>query len=118
MSHHISWNLQLAVREGQLEAVKPLMEEMVTSTRKEMGTMIYEWFLSADGTECHLYERYLDNEAALIHAGIFVSQFAERFFTVFEQKSLSLYGEASEELTAAMTQAGADFYPSLGGFSR
>jgi hypothetical protein len=80
--------------------------------------LIYEWFLSADGTECHLYERYVDNQAALIHAGTFGSQFAERFFTCFEQKSLSLYGEASEELTAAMTEAGASFLPSMGGFSR
>lgn len=118
MSNHISWNLQLAVRDGQLEAVKPLMEEMVASTRKEMGTLVYEWFLSADGTECHLNERYVDNEAALIHAGTFASQFAERFFTCFEQKSLSLYGEASEPLIAAMTEAGADFYPWLGGFNR
>lgn len=118
MSNTVSWNLQLAVREGQLNAARSLMEEMVASTLEESGAQGYEWFLSEDGKTCHINERYADSDAVLIHAGSFGSKFAERFMACFEPTGLSVYGEPSAEARAALDGLGAHYFGPLGGFSR
>ena len=67
MANTVSWNLQVAVRDGRVEDFAALMHEMVESTRQEPGTQIYEWFLSPDRKTCHIYERYADSDAAMAH---------------------------------------------------
>lgn len=118
MTNEISWNLQLAVGSGRLDAARALMEEMVESTLAEPGTKGYEWFLSEDGSTCHLNERYADSEAALIHVGNFGAKFAERFMACFEPKGFAVYGEPSAELRAALDTLGATYLGTFGGFSR
>ena len=118
MPDTISWMLQLNVRDGQLDNLRALMPEMVASTQEEPGTLGYEWFLSADGKTCHLYERYADNAAALVHAGNFGANFAERFFGCLEPTSFCLYGEPSAELKAALDGFGVEYFPWFGGFHR
>jgi quinol monooxygenase YgiN len=114
----ISWNLQLAVRDGQLDALRTLVHEMVESTRDEEGTQAYEWFLSADGTACHIYERYADSAAVMVHLGNFGAKFMERFLACLEVTSFSVYGEPSEEAKGALDGFGATYLATLAGFSR
>lgn len=118
MSTPVSWHLMLKVREGQLEALRSLAREMVESTQQEPGTLSYEWSLSEDGTECHLYERYVSSEAAMVHLGTFGSKFAERFSGCLDMQSIHVYGELSEELRAAHAEFGASFLGTLAGFTR
>ena len=118
MSRTVSWNLQLSVREGRLDAARTLMEEMVASTREESGALGYEWFLSDDGKACHVNERYADSGAVLVHAGNFGSKFAERFLTCFEPTGLSVYGDPSAEAKSALDGLGAAYFGPLGGFIR
>lgn len=118
MSQAISWNLQLSVRGGRLEDARELMEEMVEATREEAGTRIYEWFLSDDGSACHLYERYADSEAAVVHLRSFGSRFADRFLECFEPAGLYVYGEPSDEARAILDGFGAEYLGTFGGFSR
>jgi quinol monooxygenase YgiN len=118
MSETVSWNLQLAVREGQLDAARELMAEMAAATRQESGTLGYEWFLSADGLECHLYERYADSAAALVHVGTFGSTFAERFLGCFTPTALWVYGDPNAEVRGALDGFGAQYLGEMGGFHR
>ena len=94
------------------------MAEMVSATKNEPGTQGYEWFLSQDGTACHINERYVDSDAVLSHLGTFGTRFAERFLACFEPTSLSVYGEPSEEARAALDGFGASYLGWLGGFNR
>lgn len=118
MSRSISWNLQLTVREGKLDDARSLMSEMVDSTRGESGARGYEWFLSDDGQTCHINERYADSEAALVHAASFGSRFAERFLACFVPTALSVYGDPSAEVRAALDGLGAVYLGWFGGFNR
>ena len=118
MSDIVSWNLQTSVREGQLSAARDLMPEMVEGTRGEAGTLGYEWFMGGDGTVCHIYERYADSDAALIHLGNFDAKFAERFLQYFEPTALFVYGEPSGEVRATLDGFGAVYLGTFGGFSR
>ena len=118
MSSTVSWNLQLAVRDGQLDAFRSLMEEMVESTLAETGTLTYEWFLSEDGTICHLNERYADSEAAMVHLGNFGSKFAERFLACVDPTALHAYGNPDEAAREVLLGFNAVFLGAFGGFAR
>ena len=118
MSEVVSWNLQLAVREGRLDAFRSLMEEMVESTRAEAGAQVYECFLSEDGGACHFYERYADSAAARDHLGTFGSRFAERFLACVEPTGFYVYGAPSEDVRAVLDGFGAVYLGRFGGFAR
>lgn len=118
MSNSIFWNLRLKVREGQLEHLRALMQEMVASTEQEPGAGTYEWFLTDDGTECHINERYADSDAALAHLGNFGEKFASRFLACVEPTSLRVYGEPSDDARAALDGFGAVYMGNFGGFRR
>ena len=106
MATTVSWNLQLSVQEGRLDEARSLMSEMVEATRAEAGTLGYEWFLTEDGTTCHICERYADSAAALEHLGNFGANFAERFLACFAPTGFYVYGEPSDEVRAGLAPLG------------
>lgn len=56
-SEHISWQVTLGVRNGQLDAFRALTNEMVRVSAEEPGTLVYERFLSEDEETVHAVER-------------------------------------------------------------
>jgi quinol monooxygenase YgiN len=67
MKAHVSWVNELAIKDGALDTFKELMEEMVSGTRAEPGTLAYEWYISPDGSTVHVFEIYADSEAVVAH---------------------------------------------------
>ena len=67
MDEQISWRVELAVKPGELENFQALTGEMVEATREEPGALSYERFVTDDGKFVHVYERYADSAAALVH---------------------------------------------------
>lgn len=118
MSKVVSWNIQLSVQDGKLEDARALMEEMVEATGQEEGALGYEWFLSSDGTTCHINERYADSAATLEHLGNFGANFAERFLSCFSPTALYVYGEPNDEVRGALDGFGAVYLGTWGGFTR
>lgn len=116
MAGTVSWNLQMSVRDGRLEEARALMNEMVEATRGESGATGYEWFVSADGSKCHINERYADSDAVMVHLGTFGSRFAERFMACFEPTGLNVYGSPNAEARAALDGFGAAYLKPFGGF--
>ena len=118
MSNVVSWNLQLAVRDGQLENARELMKEMVESTRTESGCKNYEWFISADSSTVHINESYSDSDATLAHLGNFGANFVERFMGCFQPTAFYVYGEPSDAVKSVVDGFGAQYLGTLGGFRR
>ena len=64
--------LELEVQDGRENDFRALMTEMIRATEaNETGTLSYEWSTSADGKQCHIYERYADSTAVLAHLATF-----------------------------------------------
>ncbi|MGD2071829.1 MAG: antibiotic biosynthesis monooxygenase [Gemmatimonadota bacterium] len=116
MSDVVSRTLPLAVREGRLEDCRSLMHEMVESTRAEDGALANEWYLTEDGTECELYERYADSPAVLANLGTFRDRFAERFLSCVAPTRLHVYGDPTQEARAVLDGLGAAYLGWFGGF--
>jgi quinol monooxygenase YgiN len=114
----LSWVLQCAVKDGQLDAFKELMEEMVAGTREEPGALDYEWFISDDSGTVHLYEKYVDSEAAIAHLSGFRANWAGRFMGCVDVTRFTVYGKPSDAAQEVMTPLGAKYLAAWGGFSR
>lgn len=119
MNEQISWLLECDVRDGKGDDLRALAREMVKTTEaEEAGTLDYEWNISADGSRCHIFERYADSAALLAHAATFSEKYSERFLQTLSPVRLVVYGSPN----AAAREALADLQPvymrSLSGFSR
>jgi quinol monooxygenase YgiN len=82
MKEHVSWVNELAVKDGALETFRELMEEMVSGSSAERGTLVYEWYISPDGGTVQIFETYADSEAVVAHHvsdGFMFQNWAGRF---------------------------------------
>ncbi len=118
MSDVVSWMVELSIKSGQLDNFKAFVEEQVQSTRNEPNTLAYEWFLGADNSSCHIYERYADSAAAMTHLGTLGEKFAERFMPMVDVKQFTVYGAPNDEVKGVLSGFGATFMGQLNGFAR
>lgn len=117
-SSPVFYNLQLTIKDGQQDAFATLMAEMVAATKQESGTMVYEWYLGADGKTCHIHELFADTAAYKVHSANFGANFAERFMPLLDITGLTAYGNSDPEARDLMKMLDPVFFEALGGFRR
>jgi quinol monooxygenase YgiN len=109
---------ELSIRPGRLEAFKALVKELVQATQaRELGTLNYEYFISDDGTTCHIYERYADSAAVMAHMANF-APFGERWAAAVEITHVTAYGAPSAEVKALLGSFDSTLMAPLDGFAR
>ena len=119
MSNTVSWLLEVAIKDGQLDNLKVLVTEMSDATKSgEPGALNYEWFVDADGKNGQIYERYADSAAAMTHLSNFGEKFAERFLAVLEPTRFVVYGNPNDDVRAALEPFGPVYMERIGGFTR
>jgi class 3 adenylate cyclase/quinol monooxygenase YgiN len=106
----VSWIEELSVKPGRLEEFLALTNSQVAATRREPGTLVYERFVSDDGSVVHIYERYADSAAVIAHLSRFESDFRERFYALVDHVSFTVYGAPTPEVRAALGAHGAQSY--------
>ena len=100
---------RMVIREGKLEEFKRLAARCVEIVRsKDTGTLEYDLFLNADGTECFVHERYRDSAAGLDH----MANMAPMMEPLSEVCTISgeVCGTPSPELRTALEAAGVPIY--------
>jgi (4S)-4-hydroxy-5-phosphonooxypentane-2,3-dione isomerase len=117
MNGQISWHVELAIKPGQLKSFLALTGEMVASARREHGVLSYQRFVSEDGKTIHIYERYADCAAALMHLKTFAKTFAEQFQSMVERKRFVVLGYPTADLKAALDELGAIYFKLFGDFA-
>ncbi len=119
MSDHVYWILEVSIKDGQADAFKALMEEMVTATKAdEPGALNYEWSLGDDGSSCHIYERYDSSDSTMVHLGNFGTKFAGRFMECAQPTKFTIYGAPDDTVKKALQPMGARYMADFGGFHR
>jgi quinol monooxygenase YgiN len=119
MSKPVFWVVDGHVRPGSLDSLKSLIAEMVANTQaNEPGTIAYEWFLDSEKGVCHIFEKYQDSAAAMIHLHTFDEKYAQRLGQVMEIRRITLYGDTSEELHRALNGDGTVYLYPVSGFTR
>ena len=98
------------INEGQLETLKQLKEQLISVVKeKEKGTLMYDWYINEDATECAVLEDYADSEAVLEHAAN-TGDLLQKLMEIGEL-SLEVYGDPNEELSKVLIQFGAKVFP-------
>ena len=118
MTDNVYWMLVVKVNDGKLDEFKALAEEMNAATELEPGALAYEWHLDEAGSTCHIYERYADSAATLVHLGNFGANFAERFMALVTPESITVYGSPDEQVRGALAPMGAVLMTQFAGFAR
>jgi quinol monooxygenase YgiN len=97
----------MTIRPGQLEGFKKQAAECIRITReKDTHTLRYDWFLTNDGTECEVRERYVDPDALVDHA-MHVREARETMFAQFAyDHRMAFYGEPSPRLLELVQRIG------------
>jgi quinol monooxygenase YgiN len=118
MSDQISWHVELQLKPGQLHAFRSLTTEMVEATKSEIGALIYERFITDHSEVVHVFERYLDSEAAVVHLLAFGRRYGEKFAKMVDRKRFTVFGTPSLELRQILDPMGATYVSRVAGFSR
>ena len=91
---------RFSIHEGGLEEFKALAAEAVQAVRdQDTGTHQYDWFFSANLSECVVRERYADSQAVLDHIG-HLGETLPALVGVADL-ALEIYGDPSPELLEA-----------------
>jgi quinol monooxygenase YgiN len=116
MGDQISWGVELAVKPGKLDNFLTLTGEMVEATLEEPDTLSYERFVTDDGKFVHVYERYTDSGAALVHLRKFGKIFGERFASMVDRIRFTVFGNPNDELKGLLDGFGATYLRPFGNF--
>ena len=100
----------LTVRPGQLEGFKKQAAECIRITKEQdTRTLRYDWFLSADGTECEVHEAYTGPEGLIEHNAHIVEARNKLFQDYADNHFMTVYGERSQPLIDLFTVHGVGF---------
>ena len=120
MKGHVSWVNELTIKDGALETFKGLMEEMVSDTSAEPGTLAYEWYISDDDRTVHVFEIYANSEAVVayhVSKGFMIQNWAGRFMDCVDSTRCVVY-DPNASAREILDRLGATYYSAWGGFSR
>jgi quinol monooxygenase YgiN len=86
--------VDLTVNDGQLDAFKSIAQAMTEETKREPGTLGYEWFAAGDGKRFRLVETYADASAVEAHfMGPVVQQWVPKLAAVCAVDGFEIYGD-------------------------
>ena len=118
MSSHIVTDFQLSIKEGKLDDFKAIVNTMVEVTDvNEPNTLVYEYHINEDGTECHLLETFKDSDAFMIHLGN-VSHMFGALFELATMTRAKIYGSPSDELQESLDPLGVEYFGHFIGVTR
>jgi quinol monooxygenase YgiN len=117
MVDDLYWVFTLAVKPGQLPAFRSLVAGIVAASRKEPGTLAYQYSISADEKTIHIFERYRDSQAFVTHVEQTFGGYAERFLSMVTIVSLVVYGNPDAAARKALDSFNATYMTLFDGFA-
>ncbi|MEM1203736.1 MAG: antibiotic biosynthesis monooxygenase [Acidobacteriota bacterium] len=116
MFENIGWIVEAKIKEGQRDAFEAVMQEIVAETRKEDGTLNYQYYVSDDG-DVLVYERFETVEAAHVHVSNW-DRFAERWIAAAEPTRMVHLGDLPDDLRQRHAALAPLWLKPFGGFVR
>jgi len=117
MSDHVTCIFELDVLPGKLESFRTLARNAVDATRREPGTLIYEYAISDDGTKAYIVERYL-RHALVPHVDITFAPFAQPFLEHVSFVNLTVFGDVDDDIRQRLAPFNARYIKTHAGFDR
>ena len=114
----VSFLLELAIKDGQLEAFKEMARGLIETVKDgEPGTLTYQVRIAEDGKHCLFHDVYKDSEALLTHLGN-VGPRLPGLFEIAPIKRFDVLGPASQDVRVALADFSPNYFPDFAGFDR
>ena len=98
----ISCLFECEIKEGKLKDLKKLINKMILNVKEnEPGTLDYEFFFNIEEKRLYVFQRYRNNQSAMIHMEGF-NQFLEKFMSLVELKNLNVFGPVENDFKNAV----------------
>jgi quinol monooxygenase YgiN len=110
--------IKFQIKEGNLNPFKEIAQAMIASTKKETGTLAYEWHFSSDNNHCRLLETYKDQAAVKIHEQGEAVKLIPKLLESASLKSFDVLGDPGPEATKSFKALGAEIYLHWQGLER
>jgi len=118
MLSYIVTDFELSIREGKIDDFKAIGNTMIEMTDvNEPNTVVYEWYINEDGSECHLLETFKGSDAFIVHLGN-VSHMFDTLFGFATMIRAKIYGSPSVELQQALDPLGVQYFAHFNGVTR
>ncbi|WP_086932839.1 putative quinol monooxygenase [Agarilytica rhodophyticola] len=116
MFDHIGWIVEAKIKEGRRDDFKAIVDEIVTKTQDEGGTLTYKYFVSDDG-DVLVLEQFNDVESAHIHITTW-DNYAERWLEAAPGTRMVHLGNLPEALRERHGALAPKLLKPFAGFSR
>jgi hypothetical protein len=117
MSPEISWVFEVTVNPESLDEFKAMVARVsVEDEAAEPDSLNLECF--ADGHDVHFYERFKDSSSAVFHLQRLMEHYAGLLLGLSTPTGMTVYGEPSDELRAALTVFGPRYLSTVAGYTR
>lgn len=118
MVEDLYWVFTLDVKRGKFPEFRALVADIVAASREEPGTLAYQYSVSADESTVHIFERYRDSDAFVVHVEETFGPYAERFLDLVTVVSLVVYGNPNAAARKALDGFSATYMTLFDGFAR
>tara|TARA_A100001011_G_C14307439_1_gene843832 strand:- start:562 stop:1017 length:456 start_codon:yes stop_codon:yes gene_type:complete len=120
-SDEIVFILELSTKENSVEDVEDFTQYLSDFIVKREPSTVYGYFISEDGKNVTLIERYNNSDDGIQHGVDFINgPNFERFFEIFTIESFITLGNATDEFKKFASENGfeIDYRESIGGYVR
>jgi quinol monooxygenase YgiN len=118
MREDIYWVCVFSIEQANFEKFQSVVAPLVEETKKEPGSLAYEYFVTKDKTAVHIIEHYRNSSAVVSHVQGTFSKFAEPFTAIASVQSFLVYGTPNAEAQAILDGFGATYHDGFDGFTK
>jgi quinol monooxygenase YgiN len=118
MRDEIYWVVTCSVHPGKFEQYKGVVEALVAATKKEAGSLAYDYSVNDDETVVQIFEAYADSAAVVDHVTKTFSQFAEEFSACVDVNGFVVYGTPDAAAKEILDGFGSTYMTPFEGFTR
>ncbi|MEM8971700.1 MAG: antibiotic biosynthesis monooxygenase [Pseudomonadota bacterium] len=111
-------HLEVEVPTANTEGFADLMNELVEQTKKEPGTLTYEWSEIGNTGKWHIHEVYADAENGDLHVKGFAESYAGRFFGLVSSCKGTVSDNATPYIRGVLEGISPIYMSRRGGFNR
>ncbi len=113
---HIGWIVEAKIAAGKRAEFEAVAQEIVAETRKEGGTLNYQYFVSDDG-DVLIWERFANAESAHIHITNW-DRYAERWLAAAPATRMVHLGEVPADVRERHAAFAPKLLKQINGFAR
>jgi uncharacterized protein (TIGR02246 family) len=114
----IYWSVTFDIPQGKMDAFKSVVSKLVAETKKEPGTVQYEYTESPDHRTVDIIERYVDSSAVIQHVTKTFPKYGDEFLANSKVGRFIVYGPINDEAKKALAGFNPVYFTPFDGFTR